>query len=198
MLGFTDRRIRPHLPTKKSLAAATVIALACTGFVAATGTAAIAAPVSTKAFLDSKTDVPSGVGLFRTRVTNGDKVVIVTKHRNLRKLASDDQFTIFIDTRTSHPGPEYAIAGGLSEGTDWATGRATRRWHVHADPLDPIGLCDSNVKLRFKKEKMRVSLGRDCLGGYQGRVRVSVKVSDADFTDFGPAKKTFYPWVSRG
>jgi hypothetical protein len=29
-------------------------------------------------------------------------------------------------------------------------------------------------------------------------VRVSVKVSDSDFTDFGPAKKTFYPWVARG
>ena len=197
MLGFTDRRIRPRMPAGKSLAAATVLALACTGFAAATGTAASAAPVSTKVFLDSKTDVPSGVGLFRTRVTNGDKLVVVTKHRNLRKL-SDDQFTIFIDTRTSHPGPEYAITGGMSDGTDWATGRATRRWKVKADPLDPIGLCDSNVKLRFKKDKMRVALGRDCLGGYQGRVRVSVKVSDPDFTDFGPAKKTFYPWVARG
>lgn len=197
MLGFTDRRIRPRMPAGKSLAAATVLALACTGFAAAIGTAASAAPVSTKVFLDSKTDVPSGVGLFRTRVTNGDKLVVVTKHRNLRKL-SDDQFTIFIDTRTSHPGPEYAITGGMSDGTDWATGRATRRWKVKADPLDPIGLCDSNVKLRFKKDKMRVALGRDCLGGYQGRVRVSVKVSDADFTDFGPAKKTFYPWVARG
>ena len=197
MLGFTDRRIRPRMPAGKSLAAATVLALACTGFAATTGMAASAAPVSTKVFLDSKSDVPSGVGLFRTRVTNGDKLVVVTKHRNLRKL-SDDQFTIFIDTRTSHPGPEYAITGGMSDGTDWATGRATRRWKVKADPLDPIGLCDSNVKLRFKKDKMRVALGRDCLGGHQGRVRVSVKFSDPDFTDFGPAKKTFYPWVARG
>jgi hypothetical protein len=198
MLGFTDRRFQPHLPARKSLAAATVVVLACTGFAAATGTAAVAAPASTQVFLDSKTDVPSGVGLLRTRVTNGDKLIIVTKHRDLRKLASDNQFTIFIDTRTSHPGPEYAITGGMSDGTDWATGRATRRWKVKADPLDPIGLCDSNVKLRFKKEKMRVALGRDCLGGYDGRVRVSVKFSDADFKDFGPAKKTFYPWVARG
>jgi hypothetical protein len=45
---------------------------------------------------------------------------------------------------------------------------------------------------------MRVVLGRDYLGGYRGRVRVSVKVSDDNFTDFGPAKKTFYPWVARG
>jgi hypothetical protein len=108
-------------------------------------------------FLDSKTDVPSGVGLFRTRVTNHAKLIIVTKHRNLRRFAAGNQFTIFIDTRTSHPGPEYAITGGMSDGTDWATGRATRRWHV-----------------------------------------LSVKVSDDNFTDFGPAKKTFYPWVARG
>ena len=45
---------------------------------------------------------------------------------------------------------------------------------------------------------MRVVLGRDCLGGYQGRVRDSVKVSLGNFTDFGPAKKTVYPWVARG
>jgi hypothetical protein len=149
-------------------------------------------------FLDSKTDVPSGVGLFRTRVTNHAKLIIVTKHRNLRRFAAGNQFTIFIDTRTSHPGPEYAITGGMSDGTDWATGRATRRWHVHVDPLDPIGLCDSSVTLNFTTERMRVVLGRDCLGGYQGRVRVSVKVSDDNFTDFGPAKKTSYPWVARG
>jgi hypothetical protein len=65
-------------------------------------------------------------------------------------------------------------------------------------PLDPIGLSDSSVKLQFKRELMRVVLGRDCLGGYQGRVRVSVRVGDDNFTDFGPAKKTFYPWVARG
>jgi hypothetical protein len=198
MLGFTDHRHFPRVPARKSLAAATVVALAWTGVAAATGPAAMAAPVSTKVFLDSKTDVPSGVGLFRTRVTNLDKLIIVTKHRNLRKLSPSDQFTIFIDTRTSHPGPEYAIAGGMNAGTDWVTGRATRRWHVKADPLDPIGLCASKVRLHFKTEKMRVVLGRDCLGGYQGRVRVSVRVGDDDFTDFGPAKKTFYPWVARG
>jgi hypothetical protein len=198
MLGFTDRRSFPRMPARKSLAAATVVVLAWTGFAAATGPAAVAAPVSTRVFLDSKTDVLSGVGLFRTRVTNHSNLIIVTKHRNLRKLASDNQFTIFIDTRTSHLGPEYAITGGMSDGTDWATGRATRRWHVHADPLDPIGLCDSSVELHFKTDKMRVVLGRDCLGGYQGRVRVSVRVGDDNFTDFGPAKKTFYPWVARG
>ena len=198
MLGFINRRSLPRVPARKSLTAATVVVLAWTGFAAATGPAAVAAPISTGVFVDSHTDVPSGVGLFRTRVTNHAKLIIVTKHRNLRKHALSDHFTIFIDTRTSHPGPEYAITGGINAGTDWATGRATRRWKVKADPLDPIGLCDSNVTLHFKKDKMRVALGRDCLGGHEGRVRVSVKVGDDNFTDFGPAKKTFYPWVARG
>ena len=150
MLGFTDRRSGLRVPARKSLAVATAVVLTSTGLAAAAGSASAAAPAASQVFTDSKTDVPSGVGLFRTRVTNESKLVIVTKHRNLRQHAFDNQFTIFIDTRKSHPGPDFAITGGMSDGTDWATGRATRRWKVRVDPLDPIGLCDSKVKLRYK------------------------------------------------
>jgi hypothetical protein len=177
---------------------AIAVALTWTGLAAATGQGAVAAPVSTRVFTDSSADVPSGVGLYRVRVTNRAQLVVTTKHRDLRGHANGNGFTIFVDTRTSHPGPEYAIRGGLSDTIDWSTGRATRHWHVRTNPFDEIGNCNSDVKIHFKADTMRVVLGRDCLGGYQGRVRVSVRVGDKDFTDYGPAKKTFYPWIPRG
>lgn len=181
------------------LAVAVVVALTWTGSTAATGQAGVAAPVSTRVFTDSKADVPSGVGLYRVRVTNGTQLVVTTKHRDLRRVAYRNGFTIFVDTRTSRPGPEFAIRGGLHDSTDWVTARATRRWKlVRGQAFGEIWGCDSDVEFYFKTDTMRVVLGRDCLGGYQGRVRVSVRVGDRDFTDYGPAKKTFYPWIPRG
>lgn len=180
------------------MALAIVVVLTWSGLAAVTGPTAVAAAASTQVFSDSRTDVPSGIGLYRTRVTNRAELIVTTKHRDLRKLAHVNSFTIFVDTRTSRPGPEFAITGGLSNGTDWVTGRATRHWHVRGDPLDAIGLCHSDLTIHYKTDKVRVKLGRDCLGGYQGRVRVSVSFGDGTYIDYGPAKKTFAPWVARG
>ena len=148
--------------------------------------------------IDSRSDVAAGVGLSRVRVHNGDQLVVTTRHRNLRKLAYNDHFTVWVDTRTSHRGPDYVISGGLSSGTDWATGRATSRWHTRIDPLDGIGTCASGVDISWGQDKARITLGRDCLGGYEGRVRVSVVAGNADVTDYVPARKTFTDWVARG
>jgi hypothetical protein len=178
---------------------AIVVALTWTGLTAASGQGAVVEPVSTRVFTDSKADVPSGVGLYRVRVTNRAQLVVTTKHRDIRKAAYGNGFTIFVDTRTSHPGPEYAIIGGLHDNTDWVTARATRHWNVvRGHAFGKIWGCKSDVKFHFKTDTMRVVLGRDCLGGYQGRVRVSVRVGDQNSTDYGPAKETFYPWVPRG
>jgi hypothetical protein len=183
----------------RALVVAIVVALTWTGLTAASGQGAVAAPASTRVFTDSRTEVPSGVGLYRVRVTNRAQLVITTKHRDLRRHAYGNGFTIFVDTRTSHPGPEYAIVGGLHDGSDWVTARATRRWKVvRGDAFGEIWSCNSDLKIDYKTDKLRVVLGRDCLGGYQGRVRVSVRVGDQDFADYGPAKETFYPWIPRG
>jgi hypothetical protein len=103
-------------------------------------------------------------------------------------------------TRTSHPGPGFVVSGGLSDGTDWGTGRATRRWHTRIDPVDEIGLCRSSVDIGWSTDTVRISLGRDCLAGHQGRVRVEVEVEvgDEDYTDWAPERRTFSRWIPRG
>ena len=158
-----------------------------------------AATEDTVVLTDSRTDVLSGVGVFRVRVHNGDRLVVATRHRDLRREGYGDHFVVWIDTRTSHPGPDYVVAGGLSSGTDWATGRATRRWHMRIDPLDEIGTCHSDLDIRWLDDTARLTLGRDCLGGHQGRVRVSVQAGDRDHADdYVPARRTFSRWVPRG
>jgi hypothetical protein len=157
-----------------------------------------AAAEDTVVLTDSRTDVPSGVGLSRVRVHNGHELVVTTHHRDLRRKAYGNHFTVWVDTRTSHHGPDYVISGGLSDGTDWATGRATSKWHTRIDPLDDIGLCASGVDISWKTDTVRIALGRDCLGGHQGRVRVAVQVGDEDNTDWAPARRTFSRWVVSG
>ncbi|MDT7784260.1 MAG: hypothetical protein QOF58_2679 [Pseudonocardiales bacterium] len=157
-----------------------------------------AAVDDTLVLTDSRTDVPTGVGLSRARVHNGDRLLIETRHRDLRRKAYGNHFTVWIDTRTSHAGPDFVISGGLSDGTDWATGRATTRWHTRIDPVDDIGLCNSGVDISWSLDKVLISLARDCLGGHQGRVRVAVQAGDEDYTDWAPARRTFSRWIPRG
>jgi hypothetical protein len=177
-----------------SVAFAAVLAVVALGMPAVPAAAAD----DTLVLTDSRTDVPSGVGLSRARVHNGDRLLVTTHHRDLRRKAYGNYFRVWIDTRTSHPGPDFVISGGLSDGTDWATGRATRRWHTRIDPVDDIGLCSSGVDISWSTDTVRISLGRDCLGGHQGRVRVAVEVGDEDYTDWAPARRTFSRWIPRG
>jgi hypothetical protein len=172
---------------------ATVLAVAALG---APPVSAVAAE-DTLVLIDSRTDVPSGVGLFRARVHNGDRVVVTTHRRDLRRKGYSNYFRVWVDTRTSHRGPDYVIAGGLSDGTDWATGRASSKWQTRIDPLNDIGLCNSDVDISWTTDTVRIALDRDCLGDHQGRVRVAVEVGDDDYTDWVPARRVFSGWVTR-
>jgi hypothetical protein len=156
-----------------------------------------AAADDTLVIRDSRTDVPSGVGLSRVRVQNDNRVHVRTHHRDLRRQAHGNYFTVWIDTRTTHPGPDFVITGGLSNGTDWATGRATSRWQTRIDPVNAIGLCNSGLDINWSTDTVHISLGRDCLGGHQGRVRVAVDVGDETYTDWAPARRTFSRWIAR-
>jgi hypothetical protein len=157
-----------------------------------------AAAEGTVVFKDSRTDVPTGVGLSRVGVHNGDNLVVTTHHRDLRRRGYGTGFTVWVDTGTSHRGPDYVILGGLADGTDYKTGRATRRWHTRIKAFDDIWSCAKDLDVSYKTDTVRITLSRDCLGGHQGRVRVAVEVSDENYTDWGPAPKTFSRWVARG
>jgi hypothetical protein len=178
----------------------TAVAAALVALALGWPTAASAVPNddSTLVLTDSRTDGLTGVGISRVRVHNGGRVVVTLRHRDLRRRGYGDHFQVWIDTGRRHPGPDFVVAGGLASGTDWATGRATSRWRTRIDPLDEIGTCDSDLEISWTEDTARLTLGRDCLGGHQGRVRVSVQVGDAArHTDFVPAYHSFSPWVAR-
>ncbi len=177
--------------------AASLAVLVVLGLGAPLSATAVAAD-DTVVVTDSRTDVSSRVGISRVRIHNGARLVVTTHHRDLRRKGYGDHFTVWVDTGRSHPGPDYVVTGGLSSGTDWATGRATTRWHPRIDPLDDIGTCASDLEISWADDTARLTLDRGCLGGYQGRVRVSVEAGDGDRTDYVPARHTFSPWVARG
>jgi hypothetical protein len=179
-------------------AVAALLALVGLAAPAAPAVAAPAAGDDTVVVRDSRTDVSSGVGISRLRIHNGSRLVVTTHHRDLRRIGYGDHFMVWVDTGRAHPGPDYVVAGGLSNGTDWATGRATSRWHPRIDPLDDIGTCASDLEICWVDDPARLTLGRACLGGYQGRVRVSVQAGDGRVTDHVPARHTFSRWVARG
>jgi hypothetical protein len=108
-------------------------------------------------------------------VHSGDRLLVTTHHRDLRRKAYGNYFRVWIDTRTSHPGPDFVIPGGLSDGTDWATGRATRRWHTRIDPVDDIGVCSSGVDISWSTDNgpdlTRPGLPGRSPGPRQGRRR---------------------------
>lgn len=171
------------------------------GTLAATTSPALAAPPGpTRVFTDPADDTAAGVDLLRVKVVNRATVRVVTRHTDLRRKGFGESFVVYLDTRRARPGPEFAVAGGLNSGTDWRTGRSTRRWKFRGDPLDEIGRCRADLELDWSRDIMRLKLGRDCLGGHQGQVRVAVKVTDGTSagTDWGKDRRTFYGWVRRG
>ncbi len=188
------QRMRRRFLQTLSVAAALLVVIPALAGAAATP----ATQSATADFTDPRGDIRHGADLVHVRVHNGATLQVTLRFRDIRRAAFSDFFKVFVDTRLSHPGPDYAIAGGLSEGTDWATQRATRNWNLSGDPLDKIGTCASSVKINWATNIVRISLGRDCLGRHQGRVRLSVQSGDQSHNDYAPAKKTFYRWIPRG
>jgi hypothetical protein len=186
---------------RRALILSAVLAASITPLVpvpALAGARSPAAGSSVAVFSDPAGDLTGGTDLTRIRVSNGDRLRVTLRQRDLRRKDFDSSFTLFVDTSTAHPGPDFGMAGGLSDASDWHTGRATRHWHVRGNPLGPIGTCDSRLRIDWRANVVRISLGRDCLGGHQGRVRVAVVTGDATGRDFAPAERTFFRWLPRG
>lgn len=101
---------------------------------------------------------------------------------------------IFLDTDDSHRGPEYRIASGLQEGTDFQLTRM-RHWKPVSGPLG----CGHRLRLDFDDDLVRYGVKRSCLGTPE-RVRVAVKMYDAydashPVTDWLKGRREFTPWV---
>ena len=79
---------------------------------------------------------------------------------------------IFIDTKPRRKGPEYRLATGLQEGTDYQVVRM-KDWKPVGEPLT----CSHRVELDVDDDVVRTRFGKDCIG-YPKKIRVGVKMTD--------------------
>ena len=115
---------------------------------------------------------PLGADIRRVRVIHTDSSLTVrVRMARIVHLASNrgQSLTLFVDTDRSDPGPEVALTTGLNEGTDWAV-RRVATWGRWGRVLH----CDSDVRINWRTDRVRVTLSRDCLGDARS-VRVALK-----------------------
>lgn len=170
-----------------------------TGAAVLAGTAALAGPATADlgGFDDSIGDVRHGVDLHAVSIVNEKNVRVVVHHENLvRSHVSNAGMTVWLDTVPGERGPEFAFAGGLFEGTDYALLR-TDGWRFGrtAEPLT----CSYEMNLDYRKDITRIRMSRACLDK-PGKVRVAVKAAgeqrDGDIvTDWLHQRRAFTPWV---
>ena len=106
--------------------------------------------------------------------------------------------TLFLDTDRDDPGPEYALATGLSSGTDYALLRVEGWRSPGEGPLT----CQYDLELKYRADVVSGWIRRGCLGKPE-TVRAAVKMVDtADAShpvrDWAPATRKFGLAVSAG
>ncbi len=148
-----------------------------------------AAVAASETFPDGHT-TSGPMDIHRVSVTNEKRLQIRVKVENLQKKAGPSA-AAWLDTDKGRKGPEFFIGSGLYD-SDWQITRADG-WEPVGDPLS----CDIDQALRFKKDVISWTTGKDCLGKYSA-VRVSVETQKGDTTDYSPDKHMFHPWVARG
>ncbi|MFC4784723.1 hypothetical protein ACT8ZV_09625 [Nocardioides sp. MAHUQ-72] len=101
---------------------------------------------------------------------------------------------VFLDTDRTRKGPEYRIASGLQEGTDYQLSRI-RHWEAVGGPLS----CAHHLALDYADDVVRYRVKRTCLGTPES-VRVAVKMYDAydashPVVDWLGGRRDFTSWV---
>lgn len=86
--------------------------------------------------------------------------------------AGPSSLAVFVDTDPDAKGPEFRLATGLQEGSDYQLMRV-KRWKPVGEPLS----CDHDVLLKFQGDRIRARVSRACLGNPE-EVRVGVKMTD--------------------
>lgn len=86
--------------------------------------------------------------------------------------AGPSSLAVFVDTDPSAKGPEFRVATGLQQGTDYQLVRM-EDWKPVGEPLS----CSHVVGLNFDTNRARVRVSRTCLGNPQ-KVRIGVKMTD--------------------
>jgi hypothetical protein len=173
--------------------------------VAVTAVAALlatAGPVAAaeRTFPDRRGDVGPGVDLQTVRVVNEKNVRVVVQHRDLvRSFRSAASMTVYLDTVPGEPGPEFALAGGLFEGTDYMLVR-TDGWRL-GNPVNG-SRCNYVQRIDYARDISRIRISRACLDR-PGRVRVAVVAGAEDrqgrtVRDWLVARRHLTAWVAQG
>lgn len=155
--------------------------------------------------VDDPQDTFHGSDVLALSVRNGaDNVHVTTYHDNLvRKAASGSGEAIYIDTDPDDRGPEYVLAAGLFEGTDYVLseteGFGTAKWG------DPVENGDYILHVNYRKDRAHAIISRAALGN-PGEIRVAVRAS-GNRTDgshhglvdwVGKDRRFATPWIAQG
>ncbi len=143
-------------------------------------------------FADNLNDAPRRIDVERVRVDNGNRIEVTTFVDNLRR-SPFSGLAVYFDTRRRDRGPEFFIAGGLVQGTDWQAVRI-ENWRLGNAHL--LIRCDSDLRLHYQSDRATFSIDRNCFHDPK-RIRVSVKAQTNTRHDWAPKRHRFYDWVAR-
>lgn len=175
--GTRDRK----LPRAGVAVAATMV-----GIGSLTSGAPAAAETAT---VDDGQDTPILADIGVVKVSHGaDRLRVKVTFDDLVRdpVRRSQGLTLFIDTDPSDPGPEYAFAGGLNQGSDYVLTRVDR-W---ADEGKRVARCHQTWRINWRKDVVRTELGRACLGSPE-TVRVAVKSGE-----WSKGRGTRYDWLT--
>lgn len=174
--------------------AATVAAI--TGLVLGPAAAALAETVS----VTDPADTSGSLNDIR-QVTAGHlshRVVVRVGVTDLRKHSEfgPASMALFIDTDRTQRGPEFRLATGLYEGSDYQLVRM-EGWKPASEPLT----CRHRVDLEPGKDLVRFQTGRGCVGS-PDEVRIGVKMVDEydashPLTDWLKGPRKYTRWLDR-
>lgn len=177
--------------------------------IAATGAAVVggilafggaAAAATTTVTPDTVGDMAHGADIETVKLVNDKRVRVVIKTADLvRSYKSGAGVKVYIDTDPTDAGPEYALLGGMFEGTDYALVR-TDGWKVGKYPTAVNKFYI--MTLDYENDVARIGISRAALGRPDD-VRIAVRTSgeqnDGDFVhDWLGERRQFTPWVARG
>ena len=165
----------------------------------------VAAPAHAEQYgVDDPQDTWHGSDIRALQVHNGtEDLRITTIHDNLvRRAASGSAEAIYLDTDRDHRGPEYVLAAGLYEGTDYllseTDGFGTDKWG------DAVENGDYILHIDYRKDRARVKISQATLGNPDA-VRVAVRASGTrtdgtshGLVDWVGKPRQLTPWIDRG
>lgn len=147
---------------------------------------------SVRSFRDRAGDVPVGADLRRLTVVNGNRILIRSSHRALRRTA-EVAIVVYVNTTASRAGPEYKIGTVLGPGKDWLSVRRIDGWQ---STTGPKVACRSSRAVDYAAETVTFSLAPACLGG-AARFTLAGRVTQGGLRDWAPSRRGLYGWVTR-